>query len=39
MRIFTGLCAAALLAGTSYTALAATPDARIQALESQIQLL
>ncbi len=39
MKIITTFCAAALLAGTSHAALAATPDARIQALESQIQAL
>jgi phosphate-selective porin OprO/OprP len=39
MKTITKLCAAALLAGTSQAALAASPDARIQAMENQIQAL
>jgi phosphate-selective porin OprO and OprP len=39
MHIIPKLCAAALLASTSQAALAASPDARIQAMESQIQAL
>lgn len=39
MHIIPKLCAAALLAGTSQAALAASPDARIQAMENQIQAL
>ena len=39
MKAITTIFAAVLLAGTSSAALAATPDARIQSLEDQIQSL